>query len=106
MALHNYNTASDGWDARTFKVTDILVAGHSHPHFFFVSRTSGSSIWAMELGSMVVSHDGYGQNGYVVPNLADRGGEVMGRIRKGGYVRLNGETAHVWSGRPVSFYTD
>jgi len=31
---------------------------------------------------------------------------VMGRIGKGGYVRLDGETAHVWSGRPVNFYTD
>lgn len=25
---------------------------------------------------------------------------------KGGYVRLDDETAHVWSGSPVNFYTD
>lgn len=106
MALMDYSTASDAWDARTFKVTDILVAGHSHPSFFIVTRRSKASVWAMELGEMVVSHDGYGQNGYVVPNLAERGKEVMGRIGKGGYVRLDGETAHVWSGKPVDFYTD
>lgn len=104
--IHNYSTASDAWDARTFKVTDIVVTGHSHPHFFIVTRRSKASVWAMKLGKMVVSHDGYGQNGYVVPNLAERGREVMGRIGKGGYVRLDGETAHVWSGRPVNFYTD
>lgn len=104
--VHNYSTASDAWDARTFKVTDIVVTGHSHPHFFIVTRRSQASVWAMKLGKMVVSHDGYGQNGYVVPNLAERGREVMGRIGKGGYVRLGGETAHVWNGRPVNFYTD
>ena len=104
--LHNYSKASDAWDAREFKVTDVLTTGHSHPHFFIVTRRTASSIWAIRLGKTVVSHDGYGQNGYVVPNLAERGREVMGRIGKGGYVRLDGETAHVWSGRPVNFYTD
>lgn len=104
--VHNYSTASDAWDARTFKVTDIVVTGHSHPHFFIVTRRSKASVWAMKLGKMVVSHDGYGQNGYVVPNLAERGREVMGRIGKSGYVKLNGDTAHAWSGRPVEFWTD
>lgn len=104
--LHDYSKASDGWNAREFKVTDILVKGHSHPHFYIVTRRTDSSIWAVRLGKTVVSHDGYGQNGYVMPNLAERGKEVMGRIGKQGYVRLNGETAHVWSGRPVDFYTD
>ena len=104
--IHNYSTASDGWNGQNFKVTDILVTGHYSPSFFIVTRRSKASVWAMELGETVVSHDGYGQNGYVMPNIAKRGREVMGRIGKGGYVRLNGETAHVWSGRPVNFYTD
>lgn len=104
--LHNYSTASDGWNGQDFKVTDILVTGHYSPSFFIVTRRSKASVWAVKIGETVVSHDGYGQNGYVMPNLAERGREVMGRIGKGGYVRLNGETAHVWSGRPVSFYTD
>lgn len=104
--LHNYSTASDGWNARKFTETDILVTGHSHPHFFVVTRRTDSSVWARPLGKFVVSHDGYGQNGCVMPDLVQKGKEVMGRIGKQGYVRLNGETAHVWSGRPVDFYTD
>lgn len=104
--IHDYSKASDGWNGQDFKVTDILVTGHYSPSFFIVTRRSKASVWAVKLGKTVVSHDGYGQNGYVMPNIAKRGREVMGRIGKGGYVRLNGETAHVWSGRPVDFYTD
>ena len=103
---HNYYAPSDDWDARNFKEGDILVAGSYRPNFFLVTKRSKASVWAMELGYRIVSHDGYGQNGTMAPNLADRGRELMGRIRKSGYLRLDGDTAHVWSGRPVSFYTD
>lgn len=106
MALMDYSKANNSWNGQDFKVGDVLVTGFSRPAFFIVSRRTASSVWAIKLGKAVVSHDGYGQNGYVVPNLAERGREVMGRIGKGGYVRMNGETAHVWSGRPVEFWTD
>lgn len=104
--LMNYSKASDGWDGRSFKVGDVLVTGFSHPSFFIVSRRTASSVWAMKLGKVAVSDDGYGQSGRIMPNLAARGKEVMGRIGKRGYVKLNGDTAHVWSGRPVEFWTD
>ena len=104
--IQDYSTAGDGWNARRFKVGDVLVTGYSHPSFFIVSRRTESSVWAMKLGKVAVSDDGYGQNGYIMPNLASRGREVMGRIGKHGYVKLNGETAHVWGGRPVEFWTD
>lgn len=101
---------SDSWDARTFKPGDILDASFHYsakiPYFFIVTRVSKSSVWARRLGKVVVSHDGYGQNGYMMPNLAERGAEVMGRIRKGGYLKLNDCTAHVWNGKPVDFYSD
>jgi hypothetical protein len=55
----------------------------------------------------VISDDGYGQNGQVMPN-PDRiiGEEIMGRIKKGGYVRLNDNLACRWDGRPSDYYTD
>jgi hypothetical protein len=110
MAVIDYGTARNGWDARTFKPGDILDASFHYsmkiPYFYIVTRTSKSSIWVRKLGRVVVSHDGYGQNGYMMPDLAERGDEEMGRIGKGGYLKLGGCTAHIWSGKPVDFYSD
>ena len=103
--------ANNSYNARTFKPGDILDASYHYsakiPHFYIVTRVSEHSIWARPLGKVVVSHDGYGQNGEVMPNLAEKGKEVMRRIRKGGYVDF-GQccTACLWDGNPVSFYSD
>lgn len=107
----NYHYASHDYDARTFKVGEIIEASFSYrarfPHFFVITRNSGKTIWAKEIGKMVVSDDGYGQNGSVVPN-PDKviGEEVMGRIKKTGFVRLNDNLACRWDGKPSNYYTD
>lgn len=103
--------ASGNWDASKFKVGDILDATFTYtaqiPHFYIVTRTSASSIWVKPLGKIVVSDDGYGQNGTVVPDKNRVGGnETIARIKKTGYVSINGNTARIWDGRPVMFYTD
>lgn len=109
--MQNYSCASNDYDARTFKVGEIIEASLSYtarfPHFFVITRNSGKSIWAREIGKIVISDDGYGQNGQVMPN-PDRiiGDEIMGRIKKGGYVRLNDNLACRWDGRPSDYYTD
>lgn len=109
--MQNYSSASDYCDARTFKVGEIIEASFSYtarfPHFFVITRNSGKSIWAREIGKIVVSDDGYGQNGQVMPNPDQIiGDEIMGRIKKSGYVRLNGNLAYRWDGRPSDYYTD
>ena len=107
----NYHCASHDYDARTFKVGEIIEASFAYtarfPHFFVITRNSGKTIWAREIGKIVVSDDGYGQNGSVMPN-PDRvvGEEIMGRINKSGYVRLNDNLACRWNGRPSDYYTD
>ncbi len=110
MSKH-YSCASHDFDARTFKVGEIIEASFAYnarfPHFFVITRNSGKTIWAKEIGQIVVSDDGYGQNGSVMPN-PERviGNEIMGRIQKSGYARLNDNLAHRWNGRPSDYYTD
>lgn len=107
----NYHYASHDYDARTFKVGEIIEASFSYgsrfPHFFVITRNSGKTIWAKEIGKKVISDDGYGQNGSVMPN-PDRiiGEEIMGRIKKTGFVRLNDNLACRWDGKPSNYYTD
>ena len=107
----NYSCAPHDYDARTFKVGEIIEASFSYtaryPHFFVITRNSGKTIWAREIGKIVVSDDGYGQNGSVMPN-PDKviGEEIMGRIKKSGYARLNHNLACRWDGRPSDYYTD
>lgn len=109
--MQNYSSASNDFDARTFKVGEIIEASFQwssrHPHFFVITRNSGKSIWAREIGKIVISHDGYGQNGQVMPSPSQIiGKEIMGRIDKKGYAKLNGNLAYRWDGRPSDFYTD
>lgn len=109
--MHNYSCASNDYDARTFKVGEIIEASFSYtarfPHFFVITRNSGKTIWAKEIGKIVVSDDGYGQNGQVMPNPeVIKGSEIMGRIDNKGYAKLNGNLAYRWDGRPSDYYTD
>lgn len=102
---------NNDYDARTFQVGEIVEASFSYsarfPHFFVITRNSGKSVWAIEVGKIVVSDDGYGQNGTVMPDTTERKDkEVMGRIDKQGYVKLNGNLAYRWDGRPSAYYTD
>lgn len=101
----------NSFDARTFKVGEIIEASFQYsarfPHFFVITRNSGKSIWAVEVGKIVVSDDGYGQNGSVMPDTTVRKGkEIMGRIGHDGYTKLNGNYAMRWNGKPSDYYTD
>ena len=103
--------AKDTWDARTFKVGDILDASFQYtmkiPEFFIVTRNTGKTVYARKLGKVVVSHDGYGQSGTMVPNLAERSEkEYVARIRKDGSIKLEGCFAYLWDGEPVDFWGD
>ena len=103
--------ASNDFDARTFQPGEIIDAPMHYtaryPHFFRITRNSSKSIWARPIRGIVVHDDGYGQNGDMIPDLNDVGGEeVMGRIDKRGYATLNGNTARRWDGRPSAYYTD
>lgn len=110
MSKH-YSCASHDFDARTFKVGEIIEASFAYtarfPHFFVITRNSGKTIWAKEIGTIILSDDRYGQNGTVIPNPKRIvGKEIMGRIKKSGYVRLNDNLACRWDGRPSCYYTD
>lgn len=98
-------------DARQFKPGDILDATFHYsaqiPKFYVVTRNTGKTIYAEEIGKRTVSCDRWGQNGQVVPDPEKRTGRIeSSRIRKGGYIRLNDSYTRIWGGRPVDFYTD
>lgn len=102
----------DRWDATQFEVGDILDASFQYsakiPKFFKITRRTASTIWAVEIGQKVTSHDGYGQNGYCVPvpdEIRNNGKVYSGRISKG-RLKLDGCTAKLWDGKEVDFYTD
>lgn len=103
--------ASEKYDARNFKPGDILDASFQYsmkiPYFFIVTRNTGKTVFARKLGRVVKSSDSYGQSGTMVPNLADKSEkEYSGRIRKGNYLTLDGNTAKLWDGEPVAFWGD
>ena len=99
-----------------FKVGDILTyAFHysaRHPHFVRVIRVTPKSVAVEKLENKVVSHDGYGQNGCVVPNLENPGKLIEGTFRVkeskyfGEYCKISGCYATLWNGTPEEFYTD
>lgn len=98
------------------KVGDILVYAYSYnaryPHFVRITRMTNSFVWVENVPKKWYSHDGYGQNGYVVPDFKAKTTPVNGRfkIRKGSYfgecTRINGCLATIWDGRPEDEYTD
>lgn len=99
-----------------FKVGDILTYAFQynarHPHFVRVVRVTPKSIAVEKLENKVVSHDGYGQNGCVVPNLENPAKPVAGTFRVkeakyfGEYCKIDGCYATLWNGTPEEFYTD
>jgi hypothetical protein len=99
-----------------FKVGDILTYAFQysarHPHFVRVVRVTPKSIAVEKLENKVVSHDGYGQNGCVVPNLEAPAQPIKGTFRVnegkyfGEYCKISGCYATLWNGTPEEFYTD
>lgn len=70
---------------------------------------SGLSAKIQEIGSTIVSHDGYGQHGYVVPNDTEVKDKIftrkIGKTFLGyNYVRINDyRYAYPWDGKQVWF---
>lgn len=98
------------------KVGDILVYAFSYnaryPHFVRVIRMTKSFIWVENVPKKWYTHDGYGQNGKVVPDFKGKTTPVSGRfkIRTGGYrgeyTMINGCYATIWDGQPEDEFTD
>ena len=101
-----------------FKTGDILVCEFGYNcrlvNFYEVVGVtkSGQSVRIRNLKEKFVSHDGYGQNGYVVPNLEGPTKPIKGTFRVdegkyfGEYCKISGCYATLWDGNPEAFYTD
>lgn len=94
------------WDVG---VGDILVydAGYSWimPVFVVVTRRTEKMFWTQRLHQIVVSDDGYGQSGTVMPDIESvhySYPEVGNRIIDS-YLRVEGHYAKYWNGDPVFF---
>ena len=102
---------TDSYNARDFKVGDILDGSFHYtakiPYFYKVVRRTPAMVFAVRLGKRVVSDDGYGQNGSVMPNPTEVGEKIYkGRITKNGYLRLDDCLCSLWDGKPVDFWSD
>ena len=76
---------------------------------------TAKTVWVESIGKIWQSHDGYGQNGFRMPDLDSKPTPVKGsfRIKQMSfnkeykeYITINGCTAVLWDGEPVEEYTD
>lgn len=97
------------------EVGDILVYAYSYnaryPHFVRVTRMTNSFVWVENVPKKWYSHDGYGQNGYVVPNFKEKTTPVKGRFKirtgyRGEFTMIDGCYATIWDGTPQDEFTD
>ena len=98
------------------EVGDILVYAYSYnaryPHFVRITLMTNSFVWVENVPKKWYEHDGYLQNGKVVPDFMGKTTPVKGRfkIRKGSYfgeyTRIDGCIATIWDGTPEDEYTD
>lgn len=91
-----------------FKVGDMLAGtwGYSMtiPAFFKVKRLTAKRLVLEEYDGKMVTSDGFGQQGYEVPDFSKPRGQKMGRIY-GDYVVVGSKYDKVlttkWDGQPV-----
>jgi len=98
------------------KVGDILVYAFSYdasyPHFIRIIRMTTSFVWVEEVPKKWHNHDGWMQNGTVVPNFHAQTKPVKGRFKirnssySGEFIKINGCYARIWDGTPQDEYTD
>lgn len=79
-----------------------------HPKFVRVIKRTPSSVQIEQLGRIIVSHDGYGQNGTCIADLESEGIEMKGyfRFKKNGRLCIDGQPCYIYTGEPELFYTD
>lgn len=111
-ADYEYDEKRDRYNAKEFKVGDILDASFQYTakfaRLYYVVRRTASSIWVVQLKTKVVNDDGYGQNGSVMPilELPENAKTIMGRITPRGSVKIDDSLASLWNGKPVDFWSD
>lgn len=92
----------------TIKVGDILAGtwGYSMviPAFYKVVKVTPKRLKLMEYDGRMISHDGFGQQGYEVPDFTKERGEVLGRV-KGDWIIVGSKYStrllQKWDGQPV-----
>lgn len=102
-----------------FKVGDILVYCHTYnacyPQFVRITKMTAKTVWVESIGKIWQSHDGYGQNGFRMPDLDSKPTPVKGSFRikqmrfgkeNKEYITIHGCMAVLWDGEPVEEYTD
>lgn len=80
-----------------------------HPYFGRITKVTASTVWVEELPSIVVSHDGYGQNGTCIADI-----NAIATPHKKGYryKKHNGNLyidncpVYLYDGTPEDFFTD
>lgn len=80
-----------------------------HPYFGRITKVTASTVWVEELPSVVVSHDGYGQNGTCIADV-----DATATPHKKGYryKKHNGNLyidncpVYLYDGTPEDFFTD
>lgn len=79
-----------------------------HPKFVRVIKRTPSSVRVEELRKIILSHDGYGQNGSCIADLESEGIEMKGyfRFKKNGRLCIDGQPCYIYTGEPELFYTD
>lgn len=78
------------------------------PVFVRVTNVTRSTFTVEELKDIVVSHDGYGQNGTCIADLESPGTPIKKRHRFNinGNVYIDKHTCYIYDGDPEDFYTD
>lgn len=100
-----------------FEVGGILYynAGYNMgiPTWLRITKMTDKSVWLEELPSMVVTHDGYGQNGTKRPLLHGTAKQLRGCFRiktlSNGNKCVKADNYHhayLWDGLDKDFYTD
>lgn len=79
-----------------------------HPKFVRVIKRTPCSVQVEELGRIIVTHDGYGQNGTCIADLVSEGRVINRTYRfdKKGRLNIDKELCYIYDGTPENFYTD
>lgn len=92
------------------KIGDILAGTHGWtmtiPHFYMVVGKTEKRLKVVKMGHRMVSHDGYGQQGYEMPGEIDLDEKPkLARLDKwGSWVvgsKYDTEYMNKWNGKPI-----
>lgn len=93
-------------------------ANSRFPYFGKVVKFTDKTVWIKPIGSKVVEDDGYGQNGFLMPDESTERGKYHGYVNKNVYsgrlkesrgemyAHIDGCYATKWKGEKECFYTD